>query len=280
MYLYIAWLYVFLDVFDALWNYFKDRPNIYIWFDLFSINQHIELNIDGIFLTNQSNVNSYLLATVFQSVLKDIGYTVMVLSSWKKPITLRRTWCIYELYCTAANKSKFGIAMSKHNENELIRDILKDKDCFYKVLNDIDIRNSDTSIIEVSRKIFDIIESTVGYDDLNSKVLGIIQNWYKTIVTRTFLADTVAQTQQKQDNVLISIKLLVEQGNYREALHQYEEVLDSYIASDGEVSVSVASILSNLAYLSYKLGDYKKSLGNYEKVLQIQRNVLGMSQLL
>ena len=43
-----AWSYKFLDLVDILLHHFADRPNIVIWFDLFSNNQHqaTSLNYD------------------------------------------------------------------------------------------------------------------------------------------------------------------------------------------------------------------------------------------
>ena len=41
-----AWKYQFLDVMDALRNYFRSEPNIIIWFDVFSVNQHAVVDVD------------------------------------------------------------------------------------------------------------------------------------------------------------------------------------------------------------------------------------------
>lgn len=41
-----AWKYKFLDALDALEQTFKDYPDLYIWFDNFSQNQHIAAELD------------------------------------------------------------------------------------------------------------------------------------------------------------------------------------------------------------------------------------------
>ena len=40
-----AWKYNFLDVVDALQHHFSSEPDVYIWFDLFSNNQHKAPNL-------------------------------------------------------------------------------------------------------------------------------------------------------------------------------------------------------------------------------------------
>ena len=94
-----AWKYKFVDVIEALQFHFKDQPDVIIWFDLFSNNQHIAVDLDFAWWCG-----------TFKSAIQKFGYTVMVLSPWSNPIPLTRAWCIWELYCTFISKSTFGIA--------------------------------------------------------------------------------------------------------------------------------------------------------------------------
>eukprot|EP01036_Dinobryon_divergens_P062025 gene62025-biopygen39394 len=64
-----AWKYLFLDVLDALQTYFLFEPDIIIWFDVFSVNQHVEVNLDFAWWS-----------TSFKSAIRDFGRTVMVLA--------------------------------------------------------------------------------------------------------------------------------------------------------------------------------------------------------
>ena len=41
-----AWKYIFLDVVEAIENHFRDEPDVIIWFDLFSNNQHLAPDLD------------------------------------------------------------------------------------------------------------------------------------------------------------------------------------------------------------------------------------------
>ena len=74
-----AWKYEFLLVMDALEYHLRDEPDIIIWFDLFSNNQHkaVDLNFDW-------------WCNTFKSAIQEFGRTIMVLAPWSNPIPFTR----------------------------------------------------------------------------------------------------------------------------------------------------------------------------------------------
>jgi len=90
-----AWKYNFIDVFNALKNKFKDSTDVFIWFDLFSNNQHAAPSLPFQWW-----------CTTFKSAIAQFGYTVMILSPCHDPVPLTRAWCLFELYCTSETKSR------------------------------------------------------------------------------------------------------------------------------------------------------------------------------
>jgi hypothetical protein len=112
-----AWSYLFVDVVDALRNHFQDAPDTYIWFDLFCVNQHIFKAIDH---------DHTWWGNTLQSLIESIGYTVMIVSSSSNLIPLKRTWCLYELYCTIVTNSRFEVAMSGSNSEVFMKSIAID----------------------------------------------------------------------------------------------------------------------------------------------------------
>jgi hypothetical protein len=84
-----AWKYEFVKVVDILKHHFTARPDVVIWFDVFSINQHQETSLDYGWW-----------ATTFRNAIAEFGHTVMVLMPWDDPIPLKRAWCLFELFCT------------------------------------------------------------------------------------------------------------------------------------------------------------------------------------
>ncbi len=64
-----AWQYNFLDVVDALQYHFQSSPEIILWFDLLSNNQHKAVSFDFHWWTY-----------IFRSAIQSFGHTVMVLA--------------------------------------------------------------------------------------------------------------------------------------------------------------------------------------------------------
>jgi hypothetical protein len=76
-----SWNYRFLDVIFALEYHFRDQPDIIIWFDLFSNNQHKKVDVDFNWWCN-----------TFKSAIQQVGHTVMVVAPWSNDIPLTRGW--------------------------------------------------------------------------------------------------------------------------------------------------------------------------------------------
>lgn len=79
-----AWKYNFLDVVDALQHHFSREPDVYIWFDLFSNNQHKAPNLPFEWWSD-----------TFKNAIGKLGRVVMVLSPWNNPIPFTRAWCLW-----------------------------------------------------------------------------------------------------------------------------------------------------------------------------------------
>ena len=59
---------------------------------------------------------------VFPEALSRIGHTCLVLTQWRDPLALRRTWCLYELLCTVLRERRpwqpwRRIALPSHGPN-------------------------------------------------------------------------------------------------------------------------------------------------------------------
>lgn len=77
-----AWKYKFLDVCDTIYSHLQscsESENAYIWFDLFSNNQH-----------GAAALPFEWWCGTFKNAIAEIGHVVMVLSPWRDPIPLTR----------------------------------------------------------------------------------------------------------------------------------------------------------------------------------------------
>ena len=96
-------------------NHFKDElSEVIVWWDLFSINQHIE-----------TQWTFEWLSTTFMSAIQEIGRVVMVMSPWNNPIPYSRAWCVFEAYCAIfAEDTLFEIALSSKEEERFLNDMI------------------------------------------------------------------------------------------------------------------------------------------------------------
>jgi hypothetical protein len=173
-----AWKCKFLDVVSALEYHFREEPDIVIWFDLFSNNQHKATELDF-----------YWWNSTFKSAIKQIGRTVMVLAPWVDPIPLTRVLCLYELYCTADTGCKFEVAMSKHDRELFIKDITHDAvRCVNKLHAITNIKKAESSDPQERDRIFEVITKTVGFAAFNSVIHEkLIRSWVVDTARETLL---------------------------------------------------------------------------------------------
>eukprot|EP01041_Mallomonas_annulata_P003648 gene3648-7275_t len=186
-----AWKYNFLEVVTTLELHFQNTPDIYIWFDLFSNNQHADPSLDF-----------HWWSTTFKSAIAQFGYTVMVLSPWQDPIPLTRAWCLFELYCTAVTRSRFEIAISPTEKSLFLSSMAEEgQSALNRMLGNIDCRRSECWKEEDKKRIFSVVES-VGFDKVNSKVFALMRDWVvATAETSVLEAGERLATQQMGSDV-------------------------------------------------------------------------------
>jgi len=100
-----SWESLFLDLVEAMKCYFSENPDVVVWIDMFSSNQFIRNN-------SQQDSDWVQWNITFKSAIEEFGHTVVVITSWDNPTPLRRTWCLFEIYCTIEMESKLEIAMT------------------------------------------------------------------------------------------------------------------------------------------------------------------------
>ena len=151
-----AWLYNFLDLFDALMKYFAESPNTMLWLDVFTINQHIQTNHDFSWWS-----------TTFKDAIRNFGCVVMVISPWENPLPFTRAWCLFEIYSATITNSTFDVAMTIPQEKKFTAAIMEDVGSYFDMLAMIDLRQSEASFENDKLQIFDVIERSCGFQKLN-----------------------------------------------------------------------------------------------------------------
>jgi hypothetical protein len=150
----------------------NDEEDAYIWFDLFSANQHV---------SNEAGTKYW--ADGFQNAVKEIGRVVVVLSPWEDPIPFQRAWCLWEIYCAIETESKLDVAMDNTERKSFVKGLVEDPSVYYKTLAKIDVEKSKATKQEDA----DVIHSTVrrlegGFKKVNQVVCGHFQKHMRTVV--------------------------------------------------------------------------------------------------
>jgi tetratricopeptide (TPR) repeat protein len=227
-----AWMYEFLEVLDALEAFFSSEPDVIIWFDVFSVNQHKTENLPFEFWSIS-----------FKSAVQDFGRTVMVLSPWNDPIPLTRGWCLFEVYSTISTQSKFEVAMTESSKASFLKDITYNpQGPVQKMFATIDMARSKCFKQEDQDRIFAIVEKEIGFKRLNAMIFDQMRTW---------MIDTVEEERAKDPSnlhLLHSVASLYhQQGSYSKAESLFEECIEKRKALLGDSHDDTLLSMYNLA---------------------------------
>jgi hypothetical protein len=211
--------YLFLDVLSALQNHLgsdredKNKLDTVIWFDLFSINQH---------LTNDWSFE--WLSTTFQTAIGNFGHVIMVMSPWNNPLPYTRAWCVFEVYCAATTNSKFEIAMSQRDREAFLEDVKSDATGrVNKMLATIRAEKSESFKPEDRDRIFEVIREEVGFSKLNAMVFECYREWV-IATSLAVLEDCAEDSMEHAHNLWVENSL----NKRKEALGEnHPDTLDS-----------------------------------------------------
>ena len=267
-----AWSFKFLDVVNALEYYFRNSMDTIVWFDLFSNNQHkaVDLNFDW-------------WCNTFRSAIQDFGSTLMILAPYDNPIPLTRGWCIFELYCTFITHSNFQVAMCENDSLEFFKALEKDvAGTIDKMLAKIDARNSHCFKSEDKERIFEAIERTVGFNEINKMVFERLRDWVVSAMMVELDRRRAKFSQQllPEEDVMVYVNILAglyrHQGDYASALPLQQECLAKRTILLNADHRDTLMSLHNLATLYCCKGDYASALPLYQECLAKQKIHLGV----
>ena len=282
-----AWAYTFLDIVEALEYHFRNKSGnkkannqaIFLWFDVFSVNQHYSIDVDFHWWT-----------TTFQKAIQEFGHTVMVFAPWHNPIPLTRAWCLWELYCTVSTETKFEVALNRKEQEDFFDNVVKDTDgSIAKMLATIDVEKSSCYNPEDKDRIFRAVRANVGFNKLNSVVLDRMRKWVLHVTEQAVEDKVLLLTQQgvgeREDtparrqvvNLKFSLANMYEsQGVYDQAEALYTECLAYRREVLGLDHSQTLQAMNNLAVLYQAQGSYAKAEELYRISFDRQRTSLGL----
>ena len=159
-----------MDVVDAVEAFFTSEgvplDDVVIWFDLFSNSQH----------DTASKPFEWWTGT-FMNAIKTMGNVLMVVTPWRDPETLRRAWCIFEVYACVKTGSRFAVGMTADENARLLADIEADAFCYYEMLGTIKSETAQAFKATDRDAIFAAIRAEAGFTPMDSMVLRVMEAW-------------------------------------------------------------------------------------------------------
>jgi tetratricopeptide (TPR) repeat protein len=220
-----AWKFLFLDVVQAIERHFQkeitgpDSENFYIWFDLFSNNQHIAGELDFQWWTQ-----------TFRSAIEQFNHTVIILAPWNNPIPFKRAWCLWEIYCSIITESKFEVALSDTEHFSLIDTMIYNFDAIEQMISNINCEQSECWKPEDRLNIFNAVRLTEGFDHINSIIMKKMQSWLLSSVCAEVESNAriIKDSLQYFQLQVVIGKIQLLQGNHREAKETFLKSFDFY----------------------------------------------------
>jgi tetratricopeptide (TPR) repeat protein len=274
-----CWKSPFLDLLDALRNYFdgKDLDDIIIWLDIISFNQHLDHSLTAEWLNN-----------IFRPAVYEIGHTVLVLSTWKDPAPLHRSWCLLETFYSAETKGKFGIAFTEEMRNSFVQQLRTNEhlDFFALFCSFLTIEDADASNNDDKDMILSVARTVVGTTIFNATVFHQLLDWLLKTVEHLLEDDS-------NDHEVINLKVLMAeiysyQGHFELAENIYKNCLDklkrfsstSAVTSPASTASNAISPLKSPSFdlqairLTHRLASIYHKLGKYQEADIFYRDCL------
>ena len=183
-----AWKYNFYQFLLALEVRFKGQPLVRLWIDLFCQNQHEELTSDD-------------WITKFEQHIVRINNTVMIVFPWENPnpftrlaqstrysyryytsytyFSTFRAWCLLEVFYSIKNGVPFKVYLTEEQQRQFLASAKKDPDQAMLNFSRISTRQSTCWVLNDQLRIHSLIESSVGFEDMDKLVHEAIEQAFK-----------------------------------------------------------------------------------------------------
>ncbi|CAK4134360.1 unnamed protein product [Aphanomyces euteiches] len=261
-----AWSYLFLDVVDALTDFFQENDldeSLAVWFCTFCNNQHAIQ--DQIYDFEHWFV-------IFRSSLRAIGNVVMVMSPWNDPVTLKRTWCVFEVYASVVENACFEIAMGRSQKASLIQDI-QSNGAFREMLSKVKSEKSEAKVASDRDNIFELIRDEVGFTQLDRMVFGVVEKWMFRSVDHEI--DAAPTTEIQVEWIMVKGNLLYDKGEYAQAADAFQTAHEIYRRDFGEDCPETWQALAQWGRSKWSLGHPLDEIeAMYDEVLRHQLRLL------
>ena len=256
----------FFELVDSLEALILANPEYadeYFWFDMLVNNQWFALDHDFDWW-----------ASTFKTAVKKIGHLVLICSPWSDPEPLKRAWCLWEIYCAIGSGGKFDVALGTAQHDAFVQAIIADPAAYYKMLGNIDVEKSNCWLSEDKENIFHAVESSIGFTELNTMVIGKMRDWVRTSLNDKINKTTAIEPREHRWDLMLAKGILLENtGEYSEAMTIYQECLVEF--ADIEDAIRIGKNLYGIGVAYFRQGNSLRSIEVFEECLTVRVQALG-----
>eukprot|EP00931_Biecheleriopsis_adriatica_P034170 TRINITY_DN19766_c0_g1_i1.p1 TRINITY_DN19766_c0_g1~~TRINITY_DN19766_c0_g1_i1.p1 ORF type:complete len:755 (-),score=191.37 TRINITY_DN19766_c0_g1_i1:8-2272(-) len=178
-----TWVYRVGDIADSLELFCRAmslRPtDTFFWICCLCINQHRVKEAQA----KKEVVPFEQFKEEFGSRVASIGHVVALMSPWNDPAYTKRVWCDFEMYTAAQmgeDKCKVSVIMPPAEAADMRKTLTSgpiSNPKLWEALQNVRIEHAEASCPEDKDRIFELINTSTGFHDLNCKVAKCLQDW-------------------------------------------------------------------------------------------------------
>eukprot|EP00928_Gymnodinium_smaydae_P063204 TRINITY_DN46868_c0_g1_i1.p1 TRINITY_DN46868_c0_g1~~TRINITY_DN46868_c0_g1_i1.p1 ORF type:complete len:619 (-),score=39.93 TRINITY_DN46868_c0_g1_i1:143-1999(-) len=154
---------------QALKQRYRLSPDaaFFFYLDIFAINQHA--------LTDRGELDE------LETAIIRSGHVLLVATPWSAPVPLQRVWCLHEIHVAFSNNVDVEICLNNSDKKELVKDIDASNGRIQEMISKLNVVSASASVPADRVKIFNAIESSVGFAKFNESVARMLQTSYAQI---------------------------------------------------------------------------------------------------
>ncbi len=271
MFVSYAWAYRFLKLIAALVAWEAKRlaagatTPTFFWLDLFTNSQH----------GTAARPFEWWRDT-FSSSVSAIVHTLLVLE-WEDPVPLRRAWCLLEITASLKDRqppTMLEVVMAPEEVGAFERALVREFDTLLVRNCAVHAERAEASNAEDRERIFQALRETLGFEEVNKKVIGRMREWMAE-AGKAALGGLGGD--ERGDSSLIShlARLLFAQRKLDEAEPLYTEVLTVRRRTLGDEHPHTLISITNMGQLLHDQGKVGEAEPLFCEVLTGSRRTLG-----
>jgi len=181
-----AWSYTIFKLVQALEKFIAENPHeqsedqTFFWLDFATASQHPSTN-------GAADLPPDWWSRVFKESIEEIGHTLLVFLPWQAPEPLKRSWCIWELYCTLSSQTKLSITWGDDQEEEIRLALRNKASTAFSFIDQLDVSIAEASVAHDKVKIDEAVASSPGgFPVVNAQVRAVIKKTVLQVIKRRY----------------------------------------------------------------------------------------------